>query len=195
MTRVFLHTVEESEASGAVAELYERARAQFGFVPDAVRVLSARPEVGLRLTDLKAVLLGDAATIGARRADILATVVSGANHCTYCGSAHGGMLAARGAVSADAAVQLFRDWRKVDELDEADRVMLEFAETLTFTPAQVTQADVDRLRAVGFSEVEVFDIVVLVAYRNFVNRVHDGLGVTTERLRDRFGEVVDALGE
>jgi uncharacterized peroxidase-related enzyme len=187
-----IRVVEEHEAGGVVAELYEDARESFGFVPDAVKVLSPRPEVAAAVHGLKNVLLGEASTLGRRRADMLATVVSGLNHCEYCATAHAGMLANRKEADPDVAVQLYRDWRKVD-LDEADQRMMEFAEKLTITPAEVTDEDVEVLRAAGFSDVEVYDIVFLTAYRNFINRVHDGLGADPGTLRHRFGSVVDAI--
>lgn len=184
----------EDSATGQVAAMYAQARDQMGFVPDAVKVLSVRPEVGAALTGFKATILGEASVLGARRADMLAIVVSGINHCTYCGTAHAGMLASRGDMAQDDAVQLYRDWRAVQGLDAAERGMLEFAEMLTFTPAQIERHHVDDLRALGFGDEEIFDIVVLTAYRNFINRVHDGLGITTDRLVDRFGaSVVDQI--
>jgi len=43
--------------------------------------------------------------------------------------------------------------------------------------------------------VNIFDIVLLTAYRNFMNRINDGLGISTELLNDRFGDdLVEAIG-
>jgi uncharacterized peroxidase-related enzyme len=99
----------------------------------------------------------------------------------------------RNDLEQDEAVRVYRNWREVD-LPEADAEMLRFAEKLTFTPASVTEDDIRELRNHGFSEVNIFDIVLLTAYRNFMNRVNDGLGVGTERLRGRFGsDLIDAI--
>jgi uncharacterized peroxidase-related enzyme len=185
--------VDEDDADGVLATVYESARKRFTFVPDAVKVFSIRPEVALAQDQLRKVVLGDASSLGARRADLIGTAVSGMNHCEYCGTAHSGLLAKRGDLDEDEAVRVYRNWREV-ELPEADQAMLRFAEKLTFTPATVTEADLDELRSHGFSDVNVFDIVLLAAYRNFMNRINDGLGVTTERLRARFGDrIVDEI--
>lgn len=184
---MWLGCVEEDQADGEIADLYKRAKEQFTFVPDAVKALTVRPEVAIAMDGVKRVLLGDASTIGRRRADLIGTVISGMNHCEYCGTAHSGLLVKNGDMDENTAVALYRNWREVD-LDEADRAMLEFAETISFSPAQITEADIARLREVGFTDVNIYDIVLLCAYRNFVNRIHDGLGVTTERLRGRFGD-------
>lgn len=186
--------VAEEEATGILAELYARARKRYGFVPDAVRVFSLRPEVAEAVDQIRQVLLGPASSLGARRADLIGTAVSGLNHCRYCGTAHAGLLARRGDLAQEEAIRLYRDWRAV-ELSNQDRTMLEFAEKLTFSPGQMTAEDVERLREEGFSDVEILDIVLLTAYRNFMNRVNDGLGVPVERLRAKFGDdLVDIIG-
>jgi hypothetical protein len=58
--------------------------------------------------------------------------------------------------------------------------MLEYAEKLTLTPTEITEADVQRLRDVGFGDEEILNICVATAYRGFINRVRDGLGVGFE---------------
>jgi len=71
---------------------------------------------------------------------------------------------------------LYRDWRQA-HLDGQDRAMLEYAEKLTYTPSQVEETDVQKLRDVGFNDVEILDIAIATAYRNFINRIALGLGV------------------
>ena len=76
----------------------------------------------------------------------------------------------------------------------AERTMLEFAEKLNFTPSEMTEGDIDTLRGAGFDDENILDIVALTAYRNFLNRLHDGLGLTLDPLRAVHGEdFVDAI--
>jgi uncharacterized peroxidase-related enzyme len=58
--------------------------------------------------------------------------------------------------------------------------MLAYAEKLTINPARVTEADVEDLRAVGFSDRDILDICEVAAYYAYVNRIADGLGVQLE---------------
>ncbi len=58
--------------------------------------------------------------------------------------------------------------------------MLQFAVKLTLTPAAVDDADVDTLRSAGFSDRDILDIVEVVGYYAYANRLADGLGVQTE---------------
>lgn len=75
--------------------------------------------------------------------------------------------------------QLQTDWRSA-ELSDADRAMLIYAVKLTHTPANMVEADVHALRAVGFSDGAILDINQVTGYYAFANRLVDGLGVTLE---------------
>ena len=58
--------------------------------------------------------------------------------------------------------------------------MLAYAEKLTADPGAMAEADVEALRAVGFSDRDVLDICEVVAYYAYANRIVDGLGVPLE---------------
>lgn len=58
--------------------------------------------------------------------------------------------------------------------------MLSYAVKLTVAPANMAAADVDGLRAVGFSDRDILDICTVTGYYAYVNRIADGLGVTVE---------------
>jgi len=188
----YIAAVEDDTQLDPVQEVvFEAARRRFKFVPDVVRALALRPEVAKAQSDLRDSLLSDELSIGRRRAELISLAVSGINDCAYCGTAHAGTMVARGDLTAEQAAQAFKDWRRLDLSDE-DRVMLEFAEKLTFQPAQIDQADIDSLREAGFDDLGIYDIVLVTAYRNFINRVNDGLGVSTDKLRTRFGDELAA---
>lgn len=58
--------------------------------------------------------------------------------------------------------------------------MLEFAERLTLRPGKVSQRDVDGLRAVGFTDTGIHDVVQVTALFSYYNRLADGLGAEDE---------------
>jgi alkylhydroperoxidase family enzyme len=55
--------------------------------------------------------------------------------------------------------------------------MLDYAAKLTRTPADMTRADVEDLKAHGFDDQTVLQINLIASYFNYINRVADGLGV------------------
>ena len=71
--------------------------------------------------------------------------------------------------------------------------MLEFAEKLTARPAEVEASDVRRLRDAGYSDLGILDIVLLTCYRNFINRLADGLGVKVDPAFMADAEFVERL--
>jgi len=58
--------------------------------------------------------------------------------------------------------------------------MLTYAVKLTANPGSMVADDVAALRTLGFTDRDVLDIVEVVAYYAYVNRIADGLGVQTE---------------
>ena len=58
--------------------------------------------------------------------------------------------------------------------------MLRFAIKLTTAPGTMNDADVDALRLAGFSDRDILDIVEVVGYYAYANRIADGLGIETE---------------
>ena len=58
--------------------------------------------------------------------------------------------------------------------------MLDYAVKLTHRPGEMVADDVAALRAVGFSDRDILDIVEVTAYYAYANRIADGLGVPTE---------------
>lgn len=55
-----------------------------------------------------------------------------------------------------------------------------WAEKLTLTPTQMQKADVESLRQIGWSDLEIHDAAQAIAYFNYINRIADGLGVDPE---------------
>lgn len=62
--------------------------------------------------------------------------------------------------------------------------MLAYACKLTVAPWSVVEGDVLDLRECGYSDRDVLDIVEVVAYYAYVNRLADGLGVELEHWYD-----------
>ena len=58
--------------------------------------------------------------------------------------------------------------------------MLAYTEKLTVEPSSITAEDVEALRTAGLSDRDVLDLVEVVAYFAYANRIADGLGITLE---------------
>jgi uncharacterized peroxidase-related enzyme len=75
---------------------------------------------------------------------------------------------------------LKENYQKVD-LEVKTKAILDYAVKLTIKPHSVKDEDVQYLRDVGCTDLEILDICQITSYFNFVNRMAEGLGVKLER--------------
>ena len=68
------------------------------------------------------------------------------------------------------------------DISEIDQAILNYAAKLTKEPASITKTDVTELRTSRpeLSDHMLHDIVQVVSYFNYVNRLADGLGIELE---------------
>lgn len=76
-------------------------------------------------------------------------------------------------------------------VDAPTRALLEFAAKLARTPPRVERSDVEVLRAHGFDDRDITDLVHNVGFFSYINRVGEGLGVELEPFMLAGGENVD----
>jgi uncharacterized peroxidase-related enzyme len=79
----------------------------------------------------------------------------------------------------ETVLKIREDYTQVD-FDPATRALLDYAVKLTLDIKKLAKADIDHLRAKGFSDEDILDSVHLISYFNFVNRVLDALGAEPE---------------
>lgn len=101
--------------------------------------------------------------------EMIAVVVSAANRCFYCVTAHG---AAVRQLSGDPALgdTLGVNWRAA-RLDARRRAMLDFAERVASSSSTIAEADRQALREAGFSDVDIWDIAAVAAFFSMSNRL------------------------
>ena len=107
--------------------------------------------------------------------EMIAVVVSSINRCWYCQVAHGAAVRELSGNPAlgEAMVMNYR----VAPLDARTRAMLDFAALVTESSAKVGEADRDALRAHGFNDRDIFDIVAVVGFFSMSNRVASAIGM------------------
>jgi uncharacterized peroxidase-related enzyme len=80
-----------------------------------------------------------------------------------------------------------RDWVSAP-LSKADSTLCAFAAKLTHSPSQMSPADLDVLRAIGFDDRAIHDATQVIGYFNYINRVADALGVEPEDFIQPWGK-------
>jgi len=174
---MFVQTIAEGKAAGSVADIYAAQKAKLGFVMEAMQCFTARPDLLPAYTEFyKKILAGFTLTMHEWR---LITLIA-AKHIpsTYCSHVYSQQLLEHlGSKEKVLAVQ--RDFRKAG-LPAKDVEMLAYAEKITNDAKSIAQADIDRLRAAGFTDPQISDIALCAAFRNFVSRFFDAMGAGTE---------------
>ena len=172
----WIQIIDEDNATGELKALYDDIVQRRGKMSNIMRVHSLHPSAMQAHMDLYLKIMFSRSG-GLRRADreLIATVVSAANGCSYCVNHHAEALLFYWKDEARVE-QVKQDYRVLD-LPEQTRAMLAYAVKLTEAPASVTEDDVEALRQAGFSDAAILDINLITSYFNFVNRIAEGLGV------------------
>jgi uncharacterized peroxidase-related enzyme len=71
------------------------------------------------------------------------------------------------------------DYTRAD-LEPRVRALCDLAVEMTRAPASVTNAEIERLRELGWSDAAISDAIQVVSYFNYVNRVADAVGIEDE---------------
>lgn len=174
---MYLETIPEGAATGRVAEIYAAAKAQNGFVMEATRCFTARPDLLPLYTDfMNGIRAGF--SLGPRAWRLITFVAAKHVPSTYCSFVYGQQLV-QDLGSREAVLAVHRDFRAAG-LDGQEVAMLEYAEKITIDASSITEEDISRLRAAGFSDRNICDIALCAAWRNFVSRFFDAVGAEPE---------------
>ncbi|MDX1659357.1 MAG: carboxymuconolactone decarboxylase family protein [Nitriliruptorales bacterium] len=185
----FIGTIDESEATGRVAETYEYVREALGYIPDYAKVFMARPDVWEAWRSLIGAVVAD---MDRRRYELATLAAAQELRSSYCSLAHGKILRDR-FMSADELQTVVRD-RENAGLDEVDVAVMDLAEKVAADAYSVTQADIDRLRDLGLDDEEIAEVVYAAAARSFFSKVLDGLGAQPDAVyRELEPELQDVL--
>ena len=151
-------------------ERFDAVEERSGFLPNVFAALSWRPAEASAFFAMHDALM-DKETPALSKADreLIVVATSAANGCLYCVVAHGAIarIRARDPYLAD---QVAVDWRKAP-LDERMHAVLEVAVRLATDPVTVTPEDLDRLRAHGLTEDDVWDVGAIVSFFALSNRL------------------------
>ena len=161
--------LEAAKLSPAMAAYFKKCQDKLGFVPNvllayAFDMVKLEPFVAM----YNELMLGNSGLSKLER-EMIAVAVSSQNRCYYCLTAHG---AAVRQYSGNPLLgeHLVMNYR-VARLNKRQRAMLDFAVKLTASPWSVEEGDRERLRRVGFTDREIWDISAVASFFNMSNRV------------------------
>lgn len=101
--------------------------------------------------------------------EMIAVAVSAVNKCFYCLTAHGAAVRQLSG-NPELGEQMVMNYRTAD-LEPRQMAMLDFAVLMTEDSSRIVEEDRQRLRDVGFSDRDIWDIAAVASFFNMTNRM------------------------
>ncbi len=146
-----------------------------GFVPNVFLAFARRPAEFRAFFAFHAALMESDEGLSQAEREMIVVATSAVNDCLYCVVAHGAILRIR-AKDPLLADQVAVNPNKAD-LSERERDIVEFALLVATDSASITDADVDDMRAKGFTDDEIWDIGAITALFALSNRYANFAGM------------------
>lgn len=173
---MFLKTVEPDEAEGEIATIYAGELASMGRVMQATQCWSARPDI---LAPVEHLLhqIRDGFSLGLVNFRLITLIAAKSVPSSYCSHVYFKALSAM--IGREQTLAVHRDYRNAG-LTEQQVAMLAYAEQITIDASRITQENIDTLRAVGLTDINIADIALAASFRNFLSRYFDAVGASVE---------------
>jgi uncharacterized peroxidase-related enzyme len=163
-----LPTPASIEASPAASQpLLQAVKKQLGVVPNLFRLVGNSPAALEGYLGLNGALANGALEAPTR--ERIALAVAEVNGCDYCLSAHS-YLGKNLAKLSDAEITVNRNGGSTDTKADA---AVRFAVKLVNARGHVSDADVKAVKAAGYTDAEVIEIVLHVALNTLTNYVNE----------------------
>jgi uncharacterized peroxidase-related enzyme len=168
--------IPSSELPPEQARIYEEFAALYGPFRNQVAVFAHVPAA---LTHLMSLLmeLRAAKTLPKRYLEIAIIIVSKLNECHYCVAHHKPFLVPEG-ISPEGVDHLMA-YADHPELDEIDKLVVEYSIAAWETPNRIRDALFARLRT-HFTEAQIVELTLRITLCGFFNRFNDALQIEEE---------------
>ena len=176
----WIDDVDYREADTDLLAIYDQVLSPGGQLDNLYRGFSLSPQTILPADNLyKATLHHQNNVLPKVFAELAGTYVAMLTGCDYAEAHHGQNFI---ALSEDS--QLARRTLEAlssNELDscgsDKERIALAYVRKLCLQPQEITETDIESLRAVGWKDIEISELVQVVAMFSYFVRVINGVGI------------------
>jgi len=169
LTKLNLDYEGTKDGEDQVKNYLEIVQQKLGFIPNVLAAFAKFPKQFEGFTKLyNALMLGESGLTKLER-EMIAVTVSSENHCFYCLVAHGSAVR---ELSKDPQLgeRIAANFRSA-ELPKKQEELLNFTKKLTKDPSEIGENDRKKLRDVGYSDRDIWDISAIVGLFNMTNRL------------------------
>ena len=169
LTKLDLDYEGTKDGEDQVKNYLEIVQEKLGFIPNVLAAFAKFPKQFEGFTKLyNALMLGESGLTKLER-EMIAVTVSSENHCFYCLVAHGSAVR---ELSNDPQLgeRIAANFRSA-ELPKKQEELLNFTKKLTKDPSEIVENDRKKLRDVGYTDRDIWDISAIVGLFNMTNRL------------------------
>ena len=172
--------IEEDEATGEVADLYETWKRDFQvpYVPNFLKAMASSPEM-LAFSHVYWMAAYTHFTLPQSLISMIQYTIATRNNCLYCSANHEITCRTLG-VDEDTLNKL------VDDLDnlnpERIRAIIDFAWKASQHAQGLSRKDFDRVREQGVTDGEIVEIIMIAAMGNLNDTVADALQIDVDNV-------------
>ena len=169
LTKLDLDYEGTKDGEDQVKNYLEIVQQKLGFIPNVLAAFAKFPKQFEGFTKLyNALMLGESGLTKLER-EMIAVTVSSENHCFYCLVAHGSAVR---ELSNDPQLgeRIAANFRSA-ELPKKQEELLSFTKKLTKDPSEIGENDRKKLRDVGYTDRDIWDISAIVGLFNMTNRL------------------------
>ena len=152
-----------------------------GFVPNVFLALANRPDEFRAFFAYHDALMEKEGGLTKGEREMIVVATSAHNQCIYCVVAHGAILRIR-EKNPQLADQIASNYRKAD-ITPRQKAMLDFALKVSKSSHEISNADIENMRELGFSNDDIWDIGAISALFALSNRMAN---LTSMRPNDEF---------
>jgi uncharacterized peroxidase-related enzyme len=179
----WINTISYDESSGNLKALYDRIKGPQDCIDNIMLAHSLRPHsMQGHMTLYKHVLHHPRNKLPKSYLEAIGVYVSMLNRCQYCVEHHFAGLSRLLSDDHRAAEirQALADENPGNAFSGKELAGLKYAERLTAAASEVSERDIDALRAAGFDDGEILELNQVTAYFAYANRTVLGLGIDTD---------------
>ena len=169
LTKLNLEYNGKKDGEDQVENYLNIVNEKIGFIPNVLAAFAKFPKQFEGFTKLyNSLMLGESGLTKLER-EMIAVTVSSENHCFYCLVAHGSAVR---ELSNDPQLgeRIAANFRSA-ELPEKQLELLNFTKKLTRDPSEISESDRIKLREVGYTDRDIWDISAIIGLFNMTNRL------------------------
>ncbi len=166
----FIQPADPETLSDQACRAYDRQEKAFGYLPNYATLFGYRPDVIDRWAELQRALRTH---VSPRLFELVTFAAALELGSSYCALAHGSRLR---DFLVDTEICALASGEYEGVVSPYEAAAMRYARRLVGNSSGVTAEDIDELRAVGYTDPEIFDIAGVAAGRAFFANLVEGLG-------------------